>query len=164
MSYFATSIDAAASLAPVSVDRLAQVLDDAGLNVGYCEDRSRLGGFWGQHLVEFCFHGKASSVLRIQACWGRPLSADHRADVLDWVNAYNLEWIWPKMYVDRNGEDLVVMAEHAVSYECGASDEQLFAHVRCAVSAALDAFGRLDDTFPQAVDDFRAQHPDWPDQ
>ncbi|MCL2090665.1 MAG: YbjN domain-containing protein [Micrococcales bacterium] len=203
MSYFAKSIGGGSSLSPVSVDRLAQVLEGEGLNFGYSEDRSRLGGYWGEHLVEFIFYGEANEVLQIRAHWGRPLSADRWTDVLEQLNSNNSERIWPKLYVDReggptargvslskddqeefrefldkvsadgfgeadvgsrDGDGLAVMAEHAVDYEPGASDEQLAQHVQCAISTSLGAFERLDEAFPQAVAAWRAEHPDWSDE
>ncbi|MDR3068555.1 MAG: YbjN domain-containing protein, partial [Cellulomonas sp.] len=151
MSYFATSIGGGSSLTPISVDRLAQVLETEGLNFGYSEDRTRLGGYWGEHLVEFIFYGEDSEVLQIRAHWGRPLSADSWADVLERLNSNNSERIWPKLYVDRDDDSLEVMAEHAIDYEHGASDEQLAQHVQCAVSTSMGAFERLDEAYPQAV-------------
>lgn len=164
MSYFAKSIGGASSLAPVSVDRLAQVLEAEGLNFGYSDDRSRLGGYWGEHLVEFIFYGEALEVLQVRAHWGRPLPADSWVDVLERLNSNNSERIWPKLYVDREDDGLAVMAEHAVDYEPGASDEQLAQHVQCAVSTSLGAFERLDEAYPQAVAAWRAEHPDWSDE
>ncbi|MCL2423844.1 MAG: YbjN domain-containing protein [Micrococcales bacterium] len=161
MSYFATSIGAGASLVPVTVDRLAEVLEAEELNFGYSEDHSRLGGFWDDHLVEFIFRG---DVLQIRAHWGRPLSQDHAAELLDWLNTRNSQWIWPKVYLEREDDELAVAAEHSVNYEHGASDEQLLLHVQCAISTSLGAFRELDATFPQAVDAFRAEHPDWCDE
>lgn len=164
MSYFAKSIGGGSSLAPVSVERLAQVLETEGLNFGYSEDRSRLGGYWGEHLVEFIFYGETNEVLQIRAHWGRPLPADHWTDVLERLNSNNSERIWPKLYVDREDDGLAVMAEHAVDYEPGASDEQLAQHVQCAISTSLGAFERLDEAYPQAVAAWRAEHPDWSDE
>ncbi|MCL2466217.1 MAG: YbjN domain-containing protein [Micrococcales bacterium] len=164
MSYFATSIGAAASLVPVSVDRLAEILEeqDPPLHFGYSDDRSRLGGFWDDHLVEFIFRGE---VLQIRAHWGRPLAEDHTPELLEWLNTRNWQWIWPKLYVERDDDDgLAVAAEHSINYEHGASDEQLLLHVQCAIATSLAAFRELDHKFPQAVEAFRAEHPDWCDE
>ncbi|MCL2454357.1 MAG: YbjN domain-containing protein [Micrococcales bacterium] len=161
MSFFAKSVSPVPSLQPISLDRIAEVLTSEDINFGFSDDRERLGGYWGEHLVEFILYGQTSEVLQVRAHWGRPLEVARWSEMLERVNANNSERIWPKIYVDRDDEVLAVMAEHSIDYEHGATDAQIMQHVQCAISTSLSAFERLDEAYPEAVAAWHAAHPDW---
>jgi hypothetical protein len=160
MSFFSTSINDGPVPEPLSIGRVADVLAADSINVGYSDDKERLGGYFDDHLAEFLFYGEASEIMQVRVHWGRPLAAEHKATMVDLLNASNSSRIWPKCYVDEEEGSLYVMAEHAVDYEHGVTDAQLLLQVRTAITSALSTFGRLDEEFPEAVAAYREQNPD----
>lgn len=156
MAFFSKSAAMPAALAPLTIDRVAGVLETRECSFGWSSDHASVGGYWGDHLVEFLVYGEHDEVLQVRAHWGRPLPVDRRAAVLDALNAHASAKLWPKAYVDVEDDELIVLAEHTVDYEHGVSDEQLDVHLGCALNTSLGLFEQLDETFPEAVEAWRA--------
>lgn len=160
MAFFSKSLSAASGPAPLSLERLAEVLTSDGVNFAFAEDRTRLGGYFGDHLAEFIPYGQDNEILQLRVHWGRPLGIEDRVQVLDLLNAANSERIWPKSYVDTVDDELYIMCEHSVDYEHGVTDAQILLHVQCAISSSMTIMEQMDDAFPAAVERWRAENPE----
>jgi hypothetical protein len=157
MAFFAKSTPTSSGPVPLTIDRVADVLEARECSFGWSSDRASVGGFWGDHLMEFLLYGEHDEVLQVRAHWGRPLGVDQRPAVLDALNAHASGRLWPKAYVDVDDDgELLVLAEHAIDYEHGVTDEQLDLHLACALNASLGLFEELDRQFPAAVAAWRA--------
>ena len=89
--------------------------------------------------------------------WAREVGPSEIDALTAEVNAWNLDKLWPKVYVRAEGDRIGVYSEHTVDYEHGVSDSQLELHMACGISTALQFFAHLDSLYPQAVADARAQ-------
>ncbi len=71
--------------------------------------------------------------------------------ILELVEAFNRDNLWPKSYAFAQEGIVVVVGDLSVDYEHGASDDQLFAHVRCATATTLQLFEHLDRHYPEVA-------------
>lgn len=62
-----------------------------------------------------------------------------RLALLQAVNDWNRERIWPKVYVREEGQGLAMYAEVSVDLEQGATDDQLGQIVSCGLGTAVQA-------------------------
>jgi len=147
---FFTKPDAAASTPgpqPLSHERLLAVLDARDMKYGV-DDDGDVGGYWDGHLFFFFRLGGQQEYLQTRGRWNRQVGADQYARLVDLVNTWNSEKLWPKGYVRAEGDVVGVYAEHTVDYEHGATDEQIDLHLACGITTALSLFEHLDEHYP----------------
>ncbi len=147
---FFTKPDAAASVPgpqPLSHQRVIDVLDAREMNYGV-DDDGDIGGYWDGHLFYFFRLGGQQEYLQTRGRWNRKVGIDQYARVVDLVNTWNSEKLWPKGYVRAEDDVVGVYAEHTVDYEHGATDEQIDLHLACGITTALSLFEHLDEQFP----------------
>ncbi|WP_346774937.1 YbjN domain-containing protein [Cellulomonas sp. IC4_254] len=147
---FFTKPDAAASVPgpqPLSHQRIIDVLDAREMNYGV-DDDGDIGGYWDGHLFYFFRLGGQQEYLQTRGRWNRRVGIDQYARVVDLVNTWNSEKLWPKGYVRAEDDVVGVYAEHTVDYEHGATDEQIDLHLACGITTALSLFEHLDEQFP----------------
>ena len=138
----------AGGLEPVSNERLARLFDETEVNYGRDEDGD-LGGFWDDHLFQFWHAGENGEFFQVRGRWMRGVPEADYAKVLEVVNTWNSEKLWPKSYVEVHEGQVIVYGEHTVDYEEGATDEQVHLHVRTGVATSLRLFDHLDEQFPE---------------
>src|SRR5690606_29963719 len=139
---------AGAGLEPVSSERLARLFDETEVSYGRDEDGD-LGGFWVDHLFQFWHAGENGEFFQVRGRWMRGIPESEAGRLLELVNTWNSEKIWPKSYVEVHDGEALVYAEHTVDYEQGATDEQVHLHVRTGVATSLRLFEHLDEQFPE---------------
>lgn len=137
-------------LEPVSNERLARLFDETEVNYGR-DDDGDLGGYWDDHLFQFWHAGENGEFFQVRGRWVRGVPESEYPAVLELVNRWNSEKIWPKGYVEVHDGEVFVYAEHTVDYEEGATDAQVHLHVRTGVATALRLFDDLDTHFPEHV-------------
>lgn len=147
---------ASAGLAPLTRDRIARALEARGYTYGIDADGD-IGGRWDEHVFYFLRIGPQREVLQVRGRWNRSVPPSELASVLELVNSWNTDTIFPKVYVRVEGEELGVYGELGVDYEHGVSDQQIDLHLGCGVSLALSFFERLDERYPDAVAEARAR-------
>lgn len=154
MGFFTKEQSAGGQLAPLSRDRIAASLDARSANYGIV-DGGDIGGYWDGHLFYFFVLGRDGEYLQVRARWNREIAIEQYARVLELVNDWNAEKLWPKGYVRREtaGEEtepsrIGVYAEHTVDYEPGLTDDQLGQHLTCAIATAGQLFDMLDEHYP----------------
>lgn len=144
------------SLAPLSHQRIIDRLDAQGFTYGV-DDDGDIGGRWDDHLFYFFRLGNDGEYLQVRGRWAREVPLAEADALTRTANQWNLDTLWPKVYVRVEGEDVGVYAEHVVDYEHGVSDEQLDLHMACGISTALQFFTHLDELYPEAAATAKAQ-------
>ncbi len=149
MGFFTKDAESAAGgLEPVSNDRLARLFDETEVSYGR-DDDGDLGGFWDDHLFQFWHAGENGEFFQVRGRWARGVPEAQFPAVLEFVNTWNSEKLWPKGYVEKHDGHVFVYAEHTVDYEHGATDDQVHLHVRTGVATALRLFDDLDAQYPE---------------
>ena len=145
-------------LAPLSLDRVAKVLEDDELKYCYDEDGDLACG-WDTGIFFFMRGGEQGEILRIQGRFHLPLPADELPKAMQACNDWNTRALWPKTFAALNNADqTVVMAEHNVDFELGATDEQIALAVHCAMTTGLRFFDHLTtEIFPEEWKVFEAE-------
>lgn len=147
---FFTKPDAAGAAAapePLSHERITAVLDARDMKYGV-DDDGDIGGYWDGHLFYFFRIGGQQEYLQVRGRWNRKVGLDQYARVVDLVNTWNSEKLWPKGYVRAEDDVVGVYAEHTVDYEHGVTDQQIDLHLACGITTALSLFEQLDEAYP----------------
>lgn len=157
MGYFTkNSIGPATGPLPaLSREAIEAVLDGWGAHYGIDSDGD-LGGYWDGHLFYFLRSGGDGTALTIRGRWNREIRVDERQTVLELINTWHVEKIWPKAYVRTEEEDLGVYTEVSTALGSGVTHAQLGDLMSCALSTSLQLFDLLDENFPAAAAAARA--------
>ena len=158
MGFFTKPDGAAAAPEPLALthQRLIDVLDAREMNYAV-DDDGDVGGYWDGHLFYFFRMGGQQEYLQTRGRWNRRVGVEEYARVVDLVNTWNSEKLWPKGYVRAEDGVVGVYAEHTVDYEHGVTDEQLDLHLACGITTALSLFEHLDEQFPAEAAAAKAQ-------
>jgi hypothetical protein len=156
---FFTKQDGGAAAAPLALshDRITAVLDSREMRYAV-DDDGDIGGYWDGHLFYFFRMGGNQEYLQVRGRWNRKVGLDQYARVVDLVNTWNAEKLWPKGYVRSEGDVVGVYAEHTVDYEHGVTDEQIDLHLACGITTALSLFESLDEQFPDEAAAAKAEY------
>jgi hypothetical protein len=149
MGFFTKPDGGAAGPGPqaLSHQRIIDVLESRDMRYGV-DDDGDIGGFWDGHLFYFFRMGGNQEYLQVRGRWNRRVGTDQYARVVELVNTWNSEKLWPKGYVRAEDDVVGVYAEHTVDYEHGVTDEQIDLHLACGITTALSLFEHLDEQFP----------------
>ena len=134
-------------LAPLSTDRLAQVLARRDFTFT-TDDDGDITGIWDGHRFWLMVTGDADDVLQVRGAWQRSLAPGRRAAARLAVNDWNRDRLWPKVYYRTEDEEIVVYAEHSIDLEAGVNDAQLDQAIACGLMSGVQFFGELDRAFP----------------
>ncbi|GAB2460129.1 YbjN domain-containing protein [Xylanimonas ulmi] len=100
-------------------------------------------GTWDGNRFWFLLLGDHEEILQIRGRWSGAAPRPTRLAVLQAVNDWNRERIWPKVYAREEGDGLALYAEVSVDFEHGATDDQLAATITCGLATASQFFGSL---------------------
>jgi hypothetical protein len=107
------------------------------------DDDGDVTGTWDGNRFWFLLLGDHEEILQVRGRWAGNVPARTRLAVLQAVNDWNRERIWPKVYVREEDDGLAVYAEVSVDFEHGATDNQLAATVSCGLVTASQFFSSL---------------------
>ena len=103
-----------------------------------------VGGTWNGHTFYFFVTGEHNEILHVQGRWKDSLPPERRPEVLAVIDAWHQDSYWPKAYTRLSERgDIEVYAEHAVDWEFGVTDDQLFETMLCGVATSLRLFDHL---------------------
>ena len=149
--------DGAASLAPLSQERIVAALERDQIIYTYDSDNDLAAG-WEHGGFFFLIGGESDEYLRVQGRWYASLSTDRLGEAIQACNEWNIHTIWPKTYAVANDvNEVVLMTEHSVDYEHGVTDAQISQHIACAISTGTQFFEYLNETFPQEWEAYQVQ-------
>jgi len=146
-----TTSDPALFPTPLTSARVAQILRADGAHFGVDDDGDCLG-FWQRRMFLFVLYGETPTFLQIRGTWSREASIERLDEILDLVNDWNTDRIWPKAYARvRDDGTVSVSAEVAVDLEKGANDAQIRQIIRCGLASGSAFFDALDERYPDPV-------------
>ncbi len=131
---------------PVSRDRVEAYLKSRGWHY-FIDSDGDLGGDWDGHRFYFLFYGERKEIFQVRGRWKRQLPDVAEVPATTVANAWNREWIFPKVYVRVHDGETHVFGEHAVDLEHGVADDQLGQIVVCGINTTLKAFEYVDQHF-----------------
>ncbi len=114
------------------------------------DDDGDLTGTWDGNRFWFLLLGESKEILQVRGQWAGTVSPQARLAVLQSVNDWNRERLWPKIYVREEEPGLALYTEVSVDFEHGATDEQLAATVSCGLVTASQFFESLGSMSPDA--------------
>ncbi|AEG44022.1 YbjN domain-containing protein [Isoptericola variabilis] len=127
---------------PLSRERVAEDLERRGYRFRVDGDGD-VTGTWDGNRFWFLLLGSRDEILQVRGRWSGSISPQARLSVLQAVNDWNRERVWPKVYVREEAEGLALYAEVSVDFEHGATDEQLAATVSCGLVTATQFFATV---------------------
>ncbi|MDO5080220.1 YbjN domain-containing protein [Buchananella hordeovulneris] len=133
---------------PFTRERMADWMRSKDYNFSTDDDGDVITSF-GNHRFLLMANGADAEVLTVRGRWAITAPASARYKILEAINQWSIEKIWPKAYVvvDDNGT-LFVSTEVSVDLEKGVSDKQLGQYLSCGIGTAIQLFEELDRLFP----------------
>lgn len=171
MGFFTKNEAPGGALPPLTQDRVAATFDRRGEHYGR-NDSGQLGGFWDGHLYLFLVLDEGLSALQVRARWNRELPVSEYDPLLETLNTWSRDKIWPKVYAVKDRleaepglaepelaepNNCSVFAEFAVNYPHGLTDEQIDEHIACALGTIGQFFDHLDALYPDQAARARAE-------
>ncbi|MDO4791802.1 MAG: YbjN domain-containing protein [Buchananella hordeovulneris] len=151
----------AATLAPISMDRVKAYFDAEEYRYEIDDDGDMLTGFDKSPFM-LQVTGKYNEVLVIRSRWQHTMDLKAYYPLLEALNEWSRDRIFPMCYLSRiEGDQLRVTAEHITDLEQGVTDKQLDTLLSCGISTSLQLYEFLDSKFPdgQAADDMCELYP-----
>ncbi|MDO5646154.1 MAG: YbjN domain-containing protein [Dermabacter sp.] len=97
----------------------------------------------------FAITGEHSSLLVVRGRWDQLIPVKLKMEAARVCNHWNMERLWPKVYVRREGDGaLGVYGENVFDFHHGASDDALDRALRCSLTTAITFFRNLNDELP----------------
>lgn len=127
---------------PLSPARVADDLTRRGYRFR-TDDDGDVTGTWDGNRFWFLLLGDHDEILQVRGRWAGKVPEGARLAVLQAVNDWNRERVWPKVYARPEGEGLALYAEVSVDFEHGATDEQLAATVSCGLVTSSQFFSTV---------------------
>ncbi|MCK9795571.1 YbjN domain-containing protein [Isoptericola sp. 4D.3] len=127
---------------PLSSARVADDLTRRGYRFR-TDDDGDVTGTWDGNRFWFLLLGDHDEILQVRGRWAGSVPGHARLAVLQAVNDWNRERVWPKVYARPEGDDLALYAEVSVDFEHGATDEQLAATVSCGLVTSSQFFSTV---------------------
>lgn len=106
---------------------------------------------WENMRMWFGARGDQDEIMMIRAVWDvrPPLEAHDRLAVR--LSQWNSDTLWPKAFVVRGEEAMIVVGDHAVDMEPGVTDDLLRQQVKRMVATSNQLFEMLAEEFPDIV-------------
>lgn len=161
----------AASPAPTAADvpqpLTTQRVGDELARRGYrfrVDDDGDVTGTWDGNRFWFLLLGEQAEIFQVRGRWASALPPASRLAVLQAVNDWNRERIWPKVYTREERAGLALYTEVSVDFEQGATDDQLAQTVSCGLVTGSQFFATVATLAPPTTDDGEdVGGPDGPD-
>ncbi|GMA26422.1 hypothetical protein GCM10025864_41810 [Luteimicrobium album] len=138
--------------AAATMDRVGTFLTRRGYRFRVDEDGD-ITGTWEGHRFWFMLLGPEQHVLQVRGRWDRTVPPEARLALLQAMNDWNRERIWPKVYTREEGDRLAVYAEVSVDLEHGATDAQLGQVISCGLGTGVQVFSSLGTLLPPPDDE-----------
>lgn len=132
---------------PLSKPRVAAALDRAGARYRLDDDGDPLG-WWDSNLICFITMGERQEVLTVRATWEPEPPQSMRAHLLEAINTWHRERLWPKVYLVDVEDRLLVVCETCTDLEFGVTDQQLDQLIACGIGTPEQFFDSLESEFP----------------
>ena len=137
--------DSAPGLAPVTMARLEESLTRHGY--AFVEDDEHaeiVRARFDDYRFQFMLTGEDLGVLQTRGRWSHSVDVSRKVEMVKLCNEWNMNRIWPKVYVRRESEGLLgVYGELAADFRAGALDSQIDSAIKCGLSTVIAFFHRV---------------------
>lgn len=135
------------STSPVTAQRLHQVVVDRGYHVRTTADES-IAGMWDGYQFQLRLAGEKKDVLSVRGTWGRSVPDGLEGPVVQAVNDWNRDKVWPTVFTAPLEEGLTVRTEIMADVSAGATDRQLLDLIEGGLSSGVQFFQALGRSMP----------------
>ena len=150
-----SNTDSAEVLAPLSLERVEQSLARHGY--AFVEDDEHpdiLRARFDDYRFQFMISGDEHGVLQTRGRWSHSVDVSRKVEMVKLCNEWNMNRIWPKVYVRRESEGLLgVYGELAADYRTGALDSQIDSAIKCGLSTVIAFFHSLEERLGAELDE-----------
>lgn len=135
------------SFSPITVERLRDALTRLGYSCVVDEENPTvLRARFDAYPFTFAVAGEHESLLVIRGRWDQLLPATHKLDAARVCNHWNMERMWPKVYVRRENDDaLGIYGENVFDFYLGVRDEEIDRALSCSLTTIITFFHSLND-------------------
>ncbi len=142
-------------LAPMSLERLQEALTRLGYS--FVQDEAHpdvLRARFDDYRFHFLLTGEDGGVLQARGRWNHSVDVSRKVEMIKLCNEWNMNRIWPKVYVRRESEGLLgVYGETIADFRGGAIDAQIDAALTCGLSTVIAFFHSLEERLGDEIDD-----------
>lgn len=148
-------MDSADGLAPLSLERVEQALS----RLGYCfvedeEHEDVLRARFDDYRFHFAIAGEDHGVLQTRGRWSHSVDISRKVEMVKLCNEWNMNRIWPKVYVRRESEGLLgVYGELVSDFRAGVLDAQIEGAIKCGLSTVIAFFHSLEERLGPEIDE-----------
>lgn len=132
---------------PLTHDRVGAYLTRRGYTYRL-DDDGDITGTWDGNRFWFLLLGSHQEILQVRGRWHRPLPESARLAVLQIINDWNRERIWPKAYLRGEPTGLALYSEVSVDFAPGATRDQLEQMVACGLGTSIQLFTSVSALLP----------------
>ncbi|SDC70905.1 Putative sensory transduction regulator [Sanguibacter gelidistatuariae] len=132
---------------PLTRDRVGAYLTRRGYTFRL-DDDDDITGTWDGNRFWFLLLGTQHEILQVRGRWHRPLADSGRLAVLQIINDWNRERIWPKAYLRAEPAGLALYTEVSVDFGPGATKNQLEQMVACGLGTSIQLFTSVSALLP----------------
>lgn len=147
--------DSPDALAPMSLARIEECLSRHGYS--FVEDEAHpeiLRARFDDYRFQFMLSGEDHGILQTRGRWNRCVDVSRKVQMVKLCNEWNMNRIWPKVYVRRESEGLLgVYGELAADFRAGALDTQLDSAITCGLSTVIAFFHSLEERLGAELDE-----------
>ncbi len=102
----------------------------------------------------FAITGEHSSLLVIRGRWDQLLPVKQKLESARVCNHWNMERMWPKVYVRRENDDaLGIYGENVFDFHLGVSEAAIDRAISCSLTTTISFFTSLDNDISAQEDD-----------
>ena len=148
-------MDSADALAPLTLARVEDSLTRHGYAFVLDEEHPDvLRARFDDYRFQFMLAGERGGVLQTRGRWSHSVDVSRKVEMVKLCNEWNMNRIWPKVYVRRESEGLLgVYGELAADYRAGALDSQIDSAISCGLSTVIAFFHSLEERLGAELDD-----------
>ncbi len=135
---------------PITTERIGSHLTRRGYHYRV-DDDGDVTGTWDGHRFWFLLLGARKEILQVRGRWTTTLPITARLSIMQTVNDWNRERIWPKVYLREEAGALTMYTEVSVDFEQGATEAQLGQVISCGLGTAVQLFHAIGAQLPPDV-------------
>lgn len=138
-----------ADLAPLTMQRVLDILDDMGAAYTVDDDGDILSLWDGNAFYIYTLAD--GSVLQVLGSWGRVVSNSEFDKLLLGANEIHSTQLYPRICIEPGDAGMLsVSTRHPGDFRHGATDAQLGLHISLGISTAVAYFEHLNSLYPDA--------------
>lgn len=139
---------------PVSLDRIEDSLRRLGYS--FVQDEGHpdvLRARFDDYRFHFLLAGDDRDVLQTRGRWNHALDVSRKVEMLKMCNEWNMNRLWPKVYVRRESESVLSLyGEISADFHCGAAEVQIDRAIEAGLSTVIGFFHDVEARYGADLD------------